>query len=98
MFNEFYIFHAFPYLLDAWLSELSSTKSISKDWKNLYIINKSYCVSNLNPFLYYNKQDILALPIFLKELENINENESDDSDDYEDVKCVNRYSSQNHED
>jgi hypothetical protein len=89
--DEYYIFHAYPYLLDAWLSELSSTKSISKDWKNLYIINKSYCNHYLNPFLYYNKQDILALPLYLKELENINENESDDND-FEDVKCVNRYS------
>ena len=95
--DEYYILQAFPYLLDAWLSELSSTKSISKDWKNLYIINKSYCNHLLNPFLYYNKQDILALPIFLKELENINNNESDDSD-YEDVKCVNRFSILNHED
>lgn len=79
------MFYAHTYLLDAWLSELSSTKNISSTWKNLYIINKSYCNYPLNPFLYYCKDDILALPIYLKELENINDNDSDMSD-YEDVK------------
>jgi len=79
------MFYAYTYLLDAWLSELSSTKNISNTWKNLYIINKSYCSFPLNPFLYYCKDDILSLPIYLKELEYINDNESDMSD-YEDVK------------
>jgi hypothetical protein len=79
------MFYAYTYLLDAWLSELSSTKNISNTWKNLYIINKSYCNYELNPSLYYCKDDILALPIYLKELENINDNDSDMSD-YEDVK------------
>ena len=84
------MFYAHTYLLDAWLSELSSTKNISSTWKNLYIINKSYCNYPLNPFLYYCKDDILALPIYLKELENINDNDSDMSD-YEDVKGINEF-------
>lgn len=83
----YYNFYAYGYLLDAWLSELSSTKDISKSWKNLYIINKSYNTRNLDPFLYYNPKDILVIPFYLKSLETINDNSSDCSD-YEDIKNV----------
>ena len=83
----YYNFHAYGYLLDAWLSELSSTKDISKSWKNLYIINKSYNNNYLDPFLYYNPKDILSIPFYLKSLEAINDNSSDCSD-YEDIKNI----------
>ena len=85
------IFGSYTCLLDAWLCDLSSTKTISNNWKNLFIINKSYTnLTRLDPFLYYCKDDILALPIYLKELENINDNESDMSD-YEDVKEIRQF-------
>ena len=54
----YYNFYAYGYLLDAWLSELSSTKDISKSWKNLYIINKSYNTRNLDPLILQSKRYI----------------------------------------
>ena len=85
--KKYYNYYSYCYLLDAWLSELSSTKNISRNWKNLFIINKSYCNHPLDPFIYYNPEDILIIPYYLKSLENIND-DSSECTEYQDIKMI----------
>ena len=45
-------------------------KSLSKQWKHIYLINKSYMHKSLDPFFEYDENKILSLPIYLYNLEN----------------------------
>jgi len=81
-----YIFYAYIYILDIWLCGWMHGSKFTNDWRNLYIINKSYNNRQLNPFIeYYNyKKEILALPIYIKELDENYQSDEQELSDYED--------------